>query len=58
MELKVLNLLIKGFTAGKIGDELGIARTTVITHIRKMKKKLTTRNINNLVYKAVKAGLV
>lgn len=48
-ELKVLELVAKGFTSEKIGESLAIAKTTVQTHRRNMLRKTGVGNTQELV---------
>lgn len=57
-EIKVLELVAKGYTSEKIGGALGIAKTTVQTHRRNMLRKTGISNTQQLVGWAVRAGLV
>ncbi len=57
-ELKVLNLVAKGFTSEMIGQKLEITTSTVQTHRRNMLRKTDFNNTQQLVGWAVKEGLV
>lgn len=57
-ELKVLNLVAKGFTSELIGQKLEITKSTVQTHRRNMLRKTGFNNTQQLVGWAVKEGLV
>ena len=57
-ELKVVELIISGLTTKEIGEQLFIARGTVETHSRNIKKKLDARNTAEVVREAIKNGLV
>jgi len=48
-ELKILELVAKGFTSEKIGEILTIAKTTVQTHRRNMLRKTGINNTQELV---------
>ena len=48
-ELKVLELVAKGYTSEKIGETLAIAKTTVQTHRRNMLRKTGVGNTQELV---------
>lgn len=57
-ELKVLDLVAKGFNSEMIGPLLNIAKSTVQTHRRNMLRKTGFSNTQQLVGWAVKEGLV
>ena len=57
-ELKVLDLVMKGFTSEAIGQRLNIAKSTVQTHRRNMLRKTGFKNTQQLVGWAVKEGLI
>ena len=57
-ELKVLNMVAKGFTSEMIGLKLEIKTSTVQTHRRNMLRKTGFNNTQQLVGWAVKEGLV
>lgn len=57
-ELKVLNLVAKGFTSETIGQELEITKSTVQTHRRNMLRKTGFNNTQQLVGWGVRKGLV
>lgn len=57
-ELKVLNLVAKGFTSELIGQKLEITKSTVQTHRRNMLRKTGFNNTQQLVGWAVKEKLV
>jgi two-component system nitrate/nitrite response regulator NarL len=57
-ELKVLDLVAKGFTSEMIGQKLEITKTTVQTHRRNMLRKTGFNNTQQLVGWAVKERLV
>ena len=48
-ELKILDLVAKGYTSEKIGEVLEIAKTTVQTHRRNMLRKTGFNNTQQLV---------
>ena len=48
-ELKILELVAKGYTSEKIGEKLAIAKTTVQTHRRNMLRKTGINNTQELV---------
>jgi DNA-binding CsgD family transcriptional regulator len=57
-ELKVLDLVAKGFTSELIGKKLEITKSTVQTHRRNMLRKTGFNNTQQLVGWAVKEKLV
>jgi len=57
-ELKVLDLVMKGFTSEVIGQKLNIAKSTVQTHRGNMLRKTRFNNTQQLVGWAVREGLV
>lgn len=57
-ELKILELIAKGYTSEKIGEKLSIAKSTVQTHRRNMLRKTDFGNTQQLVGWAVRKGLV
>lgn len=57
-ELKVLDLVAKGFTSERIGQKLEITKSTVQTHRRNMLRKTGFNNTQQLVGWAVKEKLV
>ena len=57
-ELKVLELVAKGYTSEEIGLVLTIAKTTVQTHRRNMLRKTQFNNTQQLVGWAVREGVV
>jgi len=57
-ELKVLELVSKGFTSQAIGAQLKITKATVQTHRRNMLRKTKFSNTQQLVGWAVREGLL
>ena len=57
-ELRVLDLVAKGFTSETIGLQLEITKNTVQTHRRNMLRKTGFNNTQQLVGWAVKERLV
>lgn len=57
-ELKVLELVVKGYTSEKIGLKLSIAKSTVQTHRRNMLRKKQFNNTQQLAGWAVREGVV
>lgn len=56
-EKDVINLISKGLTATQIAEKLCISETTVNTHSRNMRSKLSIKNVNGLVRYAIENGL-
>ena len=56
-EKDVLKLIANGMTAAQIADKLCISETTVNTHNRNMRGKLSIKNVNGLVRYAMENGL-
>ncbi|HVN61060.1 MAG TPA: LuxR C-terminal-related transcriptional regulator [Gaiellaceae bacterium] len=57
-ETRVLKLLATYRTLGAIGDELGIGRPTVKTHVQHIYKKLGVNTRAGAVQRAERAGLI
>lgn len=57
-ELKILDLVSKGFTSEVIGEKLAITKSTVQTHRRNMLKKTGFNNTQQMVGWAVREGMV
>ena len=57
-EREVLSLVVKGLTYQEIGHVLGIAATTVTTHVRRIYRKLEVRSRGEAVYEALSQGIV
>ena len=57
-EREVLELLVKGFTFGEIGDLLDISAHTVTSHVKHIYVKLEVRSRAEAVYEAMTLGLV
>ncbi len=57
-ELKILDLIAKGYTSEQIGKELFIAESTVQTHRRNMLKKTETINVQEMLGWACKHHLL
>lgn len=57
-ELKILDLVSKGYNSEKIGTVLAIAKSTVQTHRRNMLKKTGFNNTQQMVGWAVREGMV
>lgn len=56
--MKVLDLVMKGFTSEVIGQKLSIAKSTVQTHRRNMLRKTRFNNTQQLVGWAVRKGII
>ncbi len=57
-EQEVLNLVVKGFSYPEIARLLGIAVSTVTTHVRRTYRKLEVRSRGEAVYEALAQGLI
>jgi DNA-binding CsgD family transcriptional regulator len=57
-EMKILELIAKGYTSEKIGKILFIAESTVQTHRRNMLKKTETINVQEMLGWACKNHLL
>lgn len=57
-ELKVIQLVAKGFTAQEIGIQMGISTHTVSTHVKRIYKKLHVHSRSEAVYEASLLGLL
>ena len=57
-EREVLGLVVKGLTYQEIAEVLGIAATTVTTHVRRIYRKLEVRSRGEAVYEALSQGIV
>jgi DNA-binding NarL/FixJ family response regulator len=57
-EREVLDLVVRGFTFGEIGEGLGISAHTVSTYVRRVYRKLEVRSRSEAVYEALQLGLV
>jgi LuxR family maltose regulon positive regulatory protein len=55
---QVLRLLAQGLTYRQIGDEMGIARTTVVSHVNALRDVLDARNVTHLLARAREVGLL
>jgi DNA-binding CsgD family transcriptional regulator len=55
--LTVLNLVATGLTYERIGDRLGIKRTTVKTHVDTLRLTFGAKNRSDLIVRAYRAGL-
>jgi len=57
-ELQVISLVAQGMTNYEIGRKLFIAPSTVRSHLANSMEKLEACNRTNLVYLAMKKGLI
>lgn len=57
-EIEVLEQLAEGLVLKEIADRLGIARSTVATHLEKIYAKLEVQSQSGAVAKALRAGLI
>lgn len=57
-EVEVLELIAKGFTYGEIGQTLGIATSTVITHVKHTYSKLDVNSRSQAVFEAANLGII
>lgn len=57
-EKQVLRFVALGLPCKQIANELGIGETTVITYKNRMREKLQVKNCCELIYKALKLGII
>jgi len=57
-EREVLTVIAKGFTAAEAGRMLGMAASTVRTHVRNIYRKLEVGSLGEAVYEATRRRLV
>jgi DNA-binding NarL/FixJ family response regulator len=57
-EREVLDLVVRGFTFGEIGQLLAISSHTVSTYVRRVYRKLEVRSRSEAVYEALQLGIV
>lgn len=57
-EIDVLSLLARGYTYAEIGEQLGISRHTVTSHIKNSYRKLTVHSGAAAVTRAAELGLL
>ena len=55
--LTVLALVATGLTYERIGDRLGIKRTTVKTHVDTLRQTFGAKNRSDLIVRAYRAGV-
>jgi DNA-binding CsgD family transcriptional regulator len=56
-EMDVLRLVARGHTYSQIGDALGVSPHTVVSHARKIYRKLGVRSARAAVWRALELGL-
>jgi DNA-binding NarL/FixJ family response regulator len=56
-ELEIVKLTAKGFTAGKVADQLYLSTHTVYTHRKNIMKKLGINSASELIVYAINNGL-
>lgn len=57
-EIEIMNLLVSGFTSKEIAEKLNISVPTVISHRQNIKAKLKCKNCPQLIYKAMRLGII
>ena len=57
-ETEILQLVAKGFAFDAVGGLLGISPHTVITHVKKIYRKLAVHSRGEAVYEARQMGLL
>lgn len=57
-ELEVLNLIARGYNRKEIGTLLHLSLHTVVSHIRKIYRKLEVHSCNEAVFEACQKGLI
>ena len=57
-ETEILRLVSKGFSFGEVGEQLGISSHTVVTHIKKIYRKLAVHSRGEAVFEANQMGLL
>lgn len=57
-EKEVLTLIVKGFTYAEAANLVGVAESTVTSHIRSIYRKLEVHSRGEAVYEALQLGLV
>ncbi len=57
-EVQVLELAAKGYAYNEIADSLGVAASTVNTHVKHIYRKLGVNSRSEAVFEAVQAGLI
>lgn len=57
-ETEILRLVAKGFSFDTVGELLGISSHTVVTHVKKIYRKLAVHSRGEAVYEASQMGLL
>ncbi|MEO8856160.1 MAG: response regulator transcription factor [Burkholderiaceae bacterium] len=57
-EAEILRLVAKGFSFDTVGELLGISPNTVVTHVKKIYRKLAVHSRGEAVYEAGQMGLL
>jgi len=57
-EAEILQLIAKGLSFADVGDALGISAHTVVTHVKKMYRKLSVHSRGEAVFEATQMGLL
>jgi DNA-binding NarL/FixJ family response regulator len=57
-ETEILRLVAKGFSFDAVGELLGISPHTVVTHVKKIYRKLAVHSRGEAVYEASQMGLL
>ena len=57
-ETEILRLVAKGFGFDTVGEVLGISPHTVVTHVKKIYRKLAVHSRGEAVYEAGQMGLL
>ncbi|WP_298826177.1 response regulator transcription factor [uncultured Piscinibacter sp.] len=57
-ETEILRLVAKGFSFDTVGEVLGISSHTVVTHVKKIYRKLAVHSRGEAVYEASQMGLL
>ncbi len=57
-ETEILQLVAKGFAFDTVGEVMGISPHTVVTHVKKIYRKLAVHSRGEAVYEAAQMGLL
>ena len=57
-ELQVIELIVQGYSARQVAEELSLSTRTIERHIDNVRNKLNARNRPHLVRKAIELGEV
>jgi DNA-binding NarL/FixJ family response regulator len=57
-ETEILRLVAKGFSFDAVGEVLAISPHTVVTHVKKIYRKLAVNSRGEVVYEAGQMGLL